>query len=481
MYAGTNLGSLGGTSGGSSSASGGVRRTLGSLSSGISASLLYGTSAEEKVVLDIGSYTLRAGFSGDNSPLHTTELFSKFTIVGPTKRLAGRSRGLFDSRIGSEEVLEALLLEQVREVYRRHLLIDSKSRKVAVVEGALLPVQVKRALARVLMGNLRVPQVTFYPSSVVALMTCGAMAGLVVDCGHRSTTVMPVYDCRPLTTYMVSTPMGGNTLFKNLRELLLRFGRFRPFSANEAGSIAVDDDVLSDEIVHLLKTKLLYASPVGIPQSFGRPPTELGVGLVGDDLVGWFESSMTASSEFTRMTVDSSKHGRGVLEFPSWIRERAAEVLFAGDATQDHQGIVESLARCIGRAPVDTRRALVSKILVVGGVADMPNLRVRLLHDLVSRLRQNPKWSALADIAALAEERNGSESHSSSVNSSNSNISKGRSVGSGPSPSAANGTAFASSNRCWIGASLAAAAKIGGIDIKAEEFDGVNLPDWTIQ
>ncbi|KAJ2719419.1 hypothetical protein GGI07_005220 [Coemansia sp. Benny D115] len=456
---------------------GGLRRPLGSIgstASSISASLLYGTSTEEKVVLDIGSYTLRAGFSGDTAPLHKTPLHGGFTAVRPTGRLEGKApAGLFENGIESEELLDALLLEQLREIYRRHLLLDSKSRKVAIVENALLPIQVKRSLARVLLGNLRVPQLTFYPSSVAALMTCGIMDGLVVDCGHRSTVVTPVYDGRPMLTYVISTPVGGHALFQNLRKLLLRFGRFTPFSTDAAASatgspnegnaqggssVAVSEDILSDEVVEFLKTKLLYVSPLSVPASFGTPPVGLGVGMVGDDLVEWFESSVTASSERTRMTIGGRPSGRarGVLEFPSWIRERASEILFYGDSVQDHRGIVDVLAQCIARVPVDTRRALAKKILMVGGVADMPNVRVRVLHDLVSRLRVDARWAVLADDLALAEE-----------------------PGNGNEVSSANGATFPSSNRNWVGASLATAAKIGGVDVKPEDFDGYKLPDWT--
>ncbi|KAJ2595131.1 hypothetical protein GGF39_003943 [Coemansia sp. RSA 1721] len=474
MFAESNLGVLGGTSrspatvGSNSSSSGGgaLRRPLGTLGSSIGSSLLYGTAAEEKIVLDIGTHTLRVGYSGDARPLYKTSLYSVFSHGDNNAgRLVGKSSGLFEEghpNNNEEELLEALLVEQLRNVYRSHLLLDSKSRKVVVAEGALLPVQVKRALARVLFYNLRVPMVSFYPGSVTSLMTCGKMVGLVVDCGHRSTAVMPVYDCRPLVSCMVSTPMGGNALFRNLKQLVLRFGKFVPFGGGQTkkdGDVkecAVDELALSDDTVRFLMTKLIYASPIAIPKSFGRPPPGLSVGIAEGDLVEWFESSITASNEVTKLTVDCPKNGRGSLMFPTWIRERAAEILFSGDMSEDHQGIVQSIVQSIAKSPVDTRRELVKNILVVGGVADMLNFKVRLLHDLISTLRDDKRWSALAGEAALANED--------------------PVVG-----LSANGEAFLASDRCWTGASLAVAARIGGMDVKAEEFDDVSIIDWTNQ
>ncbi|PIA17518.1 actin-like ATPase domain-containing protein [Coemansia reversa NRRL 1564] len=431
-----------------------LQRPLSTAGSGISSSLLYGVSAEEKVVLDMGSFTLRAGFSNDSAPLHTCELFGEFKAVGPSSRRKGQIHGLLDPSVATdEETLDALLLEQLREVYRTHLLLDPKSRKVAIAEGALLPIQIKRALARVLLGNLRVPQLSFYPSSVAGLMTCGATSGLVIDCGHRSTSVIPIYDCRPLTAYMTYTPMGGYALFKNLRGLLKKFGRFQPFDKTLTDQ-PVDDHMLDDQLCYHLLNNLLYASPLSLPATKLTEASNkgLGVGKVSQEIAEWFESSVTASSPVTRMDVESLQHGHGALLFPSWIRERTVEVLLMGDGAQEHPGLVETVVQCIKRAPVDTRRELVKHILVVGGVADMPNIRMRMLQDLIARLQRDSRWAALANDVALAEERLTKDT---------------------------NGSVFRPSERCWIGVSLAVAAKIGGLDIRRDEFDGYNVPDWT--
>ncbi|KAJ1718249.1 hypothetical protein LPJ61_006735, partial [Coemansia biformis] len=301
-----------------------------------------------------------------------------------------------------EDVLDALLVEQIREAYRTHLLVDPKTRKVAVVESVLLPVQIKRAVARVLLGNLRVPQISFYPSSVAGLMTCGAMAGLVVDCGHRSTTVVPVYDCRPLNAYVVSTPMGGDMMLRNMCELVKQFATFQPFD-HALGEQPVDDQMLDNTTCARLLHGSCSVSPHPVPASeLAKSPGGLGVGVAGPRIVEWFVSNCAAADPTVRLTIDSPKHGRGALQIPAWILERVAEPLLAGDPVEDHMGLVDAVVQCIERAPVDTRRQLVGRILVVGGVADVPNFATRLLADLTTRLRQHPKWNALASCVAAA-------------------------------------------------------------------------------
>ncbi|KAJ2440655.1 hypothetical protein GGF42_007554 [Coemansia sp. RSA 2424] len=446
--------------GGSGSSSATLSGSLSSAIGASSSSILYGASTEERIVLDIGTHSLRAGFSGDHVPIHSSALNTAYTLTNTSiTRASGKSSFMAYSE--TEEELEARLVEQLRDVYRRDLLVDARTRKVALVESALAPVGLRLAAARVLLGNLRVPHLSFYPSSVAALMTCGSVnAGLVIDCGHRVVSVTPVYEARALPPYATLTPLAGSALFSNLRALLESFARFTPSSAASGGSGSSEEgmecrgaDVLSDSVVAHIMTRLLLASPIA-------PPSKLrgDLGVVGrnrcelsQELVAFYESSSTCSAPFTRLTMDSPGYGRGLLVFPSWIRERAAEPLFCGDPAADYLGIPDAIVQCIERVPVDIRRALVSRILVIGGVADMPGFRHRLLHDIVERLRRDVRWPALAADAALADDSSTSSSSQ----------------------------AFAPSDRSWIGASLAVAAKIGTVELSREDFDGKTLPDWT--
>ncbi|KAJ2733757.1 hypothetical protein IW152_002862 [Coemansia sp. BCRC 34962] len=406
-------------------------------------SILYGASTEEKIVIDIGTRSLRAGFSGDHAPIHSSVLSTRFALTGSIARALGHST---QSATESEEELEARLIELLRDVYRHDLLVDARTRKVALVESALVPVALRLAVARVLLGNLRVPQVSFYPGSVAALMTCGSVhAGLVVDCGHRTVTVTPVYEARALLPYVTSTPLAGSALFDNLRGLLRSYARFTPASSRRV-DMDCREGVLTETVVTHVMTKLLVASPIAPP---GKLRETLGVAdgdacALSNELVAFYESNSTCSSAVTGLTIDSGRYGRGLLLIPSWIRERAAEPLFCGDPGADLQSIPDAIVQCIGRAPLDTRRALIANVLVIGGIAELPGFRHRLLRDVVDRLRDS-RWSALAADAALA----GDES------------------------------AFMPSTRAWAGTSLAVAAKIGTVEVSREEFDGCTLPDWA--
>ncbi|KAJ2828239.1 hypothetical protein FBU31_002960 [Coemansia sp. 'formosensis'] len=431
-----------------------LRRPLPSSSSVLSgigvgsatSSHLYGVTTEEKIVIDIGTHTLRAGFSGDHAPLHSSTLNTSYTLAGDTimRTIGHATHNAVAAE--SEEELEARLIEHLRDVYRRDLLVDARTRKVALVESALAPVGLRLVMARVLLRNLRVPQVSFYPGSVAALMTSGSVrAGLVIDCGHRVASVTPVYEARALPPYATSTPLAGSALFANVRGLLQSHARFAPASSGDDVDCR-GDDVLSDSVVTHVMTRLLLASPIAPPAGLRA---NLGV-VSGDcplsgELAAFYESSSSCMGAVTRLTVDTRRYGRGLLSFPSWVRERAAEPLFCGDPAADHQSIPDAVVQCVGRVPVDIRRALIANVLVIGGVADLPGFRHRLLNDIVARLCSDRRWSALAADAALV-------------------------VDSG---------AFAPSEQAWVGTSLAVAAKIGTVEVSREDFDGCSLPDWT--
>ena len=69
---------------------------------------------------------------------------------------------------------------------------ESRSRKVIIVENALLSNPIKRLISEVLFDNLKVPSISFTSGHMTTLMATGNTTGLVVDFGFHETTVVPV-------------------------------------------------------------------------------------------------------------------------------------------------------------------------------------------------------------------------------------------------------------------------------------------------
>ena len=83
-----------------------------------------------------------------------------------------------------------------------------------MIEHPLLPLHIKEMMSRILFNNLQVkkhwqpvntpklysyceqvPSISFASSHLLALLAAGRITGLVLDCGHLESTVLPV-SCR---------------------------------------------------------------------------------------------------------------------------------------------------------------------------------------------------------------------------------------------------------------------------------------------
>lgn len=321
----------------------------------------YLSAAEEKVVLEVNDRMVRAGFSGEAAPLYCGEA-------------------------------EDDLPRQLQRLYSRELVVDRKSKRVAVVEGPMMSLESKQLLVQVLLQDMRCPQITLYPSEVTALISTGRRTGLVVATGCWTTVVVPVYESRSLAaSSMVVSPMGSQRLQKQLRKRLREHARLELFDGTQTH---VEEDVLTDGLVERIIGRLVVA---------------------GGEGQGVF-----------RITVDQ---GRARLVVPRFVTEQISGELLEGDKAGDLLGIAEAVVRSIEKSPLDTRRQLVGSILVVGGLADIPGFSHQLMAEVKHRLNLG-KWKALAKDANLLETGG-----------------------------------CRASERSWVGASLAVAAKIGGQDI----------------
>ena len=164
---------------------------------------LYGT--EDRVVIDPGSRIWKVGFSGESRPR------AVFHVQGhnelPLWSLNARASDDYEEE---ERNLYNRLRHELRKVFHESgsfcaplilvltfvpcstLLADPKSRKVIILEHPLMPIYVKEMIGQILFENLLVPSISFAPSGLLSLLAVGRITGLVLDCGHLETTVIPV-------------------------------------------------------------------------------------------------------------------------------------------------------------------------------------------------------------------------------------------------------------------------------------------------
>lgn len=141
---------------------------------------LYGT--DDRVVLDLGSCTWKAGFSSETRP----------RVVISVHELCGCDTLWNLSNASTSAVAEDAIAHGLRRLFFEFLMIDPKMRKVLLIEPALVPIDVRSRIAVVLFDQLHVPSICFTSSPVLVLMATGTITGLVIDVGNLETSALPV-------------------------------------------------------------------------------------------------------------------------------------------------------------------------------------------------------------------------------------------------------------------------------------------------
>ncbi|KAH9928381.1 actin-domain-containing protein [Fomitopsis serialis] len=267
---------------------------------------LYGT--EDRIVIDPGSRLWKVGFSGEGKPrdVFTAEEHgsSLWTLNRATKPA---------EREGEDKMLEARLQDRLRAVFHDSLMTDPKSRKVILVEHPLLPLHIKDIIARILFDNLQVPSISFASSHLLSLLAAGRITGLVLDCGHLESTVLPIFSSRPLFPHLRTTPLAGMRLSSHIRALLLLFGTYIPPLTSLSGaanipaatrSMRVPEEVLTGAIIEEIKTRCCL---VGESLDFsdggaGRVMSPSGDDSFEHDLPPSSDPASMSESEFSRVS-----------------------------------------------------------------------------------------------------------------------------------------------------------------------------------
>ncbi|CAG8508265.1 3806_t:CDS:2 [Racocetra fulgida] len=250
---------------------------------------IYGT-GEDRIVLDLGSLYIKAGFSGESRPRHIVPVFAGnmkthwdpdfngsggvMKSCGEGCRTIGEFAELYDLEIGKcPDELDSLydrLAHYLREIYfNRIMRITDDAFKIEAT------------------------------------------------------------DCKT-----------GRALTQRLKELISTYGSMiiPPSTHLEP----VHAKYLTPAVLEDIKTRFIFVSPITV---------EATVGVAEKTLVEDMEEKYSSVSSATEVSypITISKNGRerqlGTLIIPSWIRERCAEVLFEGD--EDESSIVGCALECL--------------------------------------------------------------------------------------------------------------------------------------
>ncbi|KAJ1916873.1 hypothetical protein H4219_003528 [Mycoemilia scoparia] len=443
---------------------------------------MMGNHGDEAIVLKVGNWMIQAGFAGDSSPTCSVQISPLLKHSGANdtnireeslRIVSGNTQGLLD--LEPDELdstcLNDIFYHYLSEIFTKQL------RRVVIVESALLSYPSKCAISKVLLDYLQVPSITWFPDSVMSIMTTGFMTGLVVDCGHTYNTIVPVFEGVPLMTFLSSSPSAGSSLKKHIKDLLSKYATYQlmaPSQAqnNQAGGvlpisgdhetqgIKLHPELITDKLVHRIATTLLIACPwspqYSEKESFdsegGREWYQTNSNVPSATIVSSIPPAAFALvsadyPEYGPISSSSSSMLKINITIPGWVRDYAVDLIFNGNPEYDQIGMIPAIASCLQKSPVDIRRQLVKSVLVTGGLANIPQFHVAVLQKLVQLLRKEDRWKTLAgDVELVEENRDGC------------------------------GYLFKPSERAWIGGSLATSAHIEGLITSKNEGLQSSLP-----
>ncbi|KDN53088.1 Actin/actin-like protein [Tilletiaria anomala UBC 951] len=310
-----------------------------------------------------------------------------------------REGGEIASPLNDEGALSstASFLAQTEYALRASLQADPREHPLMVTEPSWNSKEMREEMTEIAFEGLQVPAYYLANSTVLSAFAAGKPTALIVDVGENSMSAIPVVDGFILRKGIHRQPIGGRAvsraLFHSLRE--------PPPQSPRAGK-------LTEIFPHyLIQSK--------VPVEPGRPPQ---VKLREDRLKGSTESFRMyhtlkvlndfkeACAQVMEIPWDEShalQRPSKTYEFPDGYNDsfgverlRGPEILFnpkswqgVGDVlpapasgTADYVGLADLALQAINSTDVDSRAALFSNVVCVGGSTSLPGLTDRLSYEI---------------------------------------------------------------------------------------------------
>ncbi|KAK3056989.1 hypothetical protein LTR09_002027 [Extremus antarcticus] len=343
---------------------------------------------EENVIYELGARHLSAGFAGESKP----RCIHRFTPEGG--RRVGDYRDCDPGyrrkrrRLGSKEdwgeehelyrcdlravdlgLVEDKLERAVRAVHTDYLQLDTKSRKAILVLPSLLPTPLVEIALKVLFNHYaQPPTVVLLTTPLLVCVGAGVRNALVVELGWEETVVTAVGEYKEVAQRR--SVRAGKLLTREMAKLL-----------EEEVKIQLQKENDSDD----LDVTFEYAEEV-------------------TRRMGWCRALPSASE-------DGNEQFSGLIKLPSpcptdlrhiytpftRLSKPAEDALFtppttSGSDFDDHYLPIPTLAyRALMSLPLDLRALCTSRIIITGGLSNLPGLKQRLLKEL-TLLIENRGW-----------------------------------------------------------------------------------------
>jgi actin-related protein len=312
------------------------------------------------LVVDLGSYSVKAGLSTDEVPHDIRSLVGRSRLEGSEhdKPYVGDSAvALCNSVAITEPIVEGLIedmsgVELLLEFV--YSLTRAEGMPVVLAEHAFNSAPNREELTELMFETFSVPELNVTLQGILTLVGTGRVTGLVLDCGHGSCQTVPVYESYVLPHSIGSLRLGGRDLDTLLAKLIALQGPSLTKTADR-------------ETIKKIKHKSCYCRPgpeapmTGAPENYTLPDG----------------TNVTLGEE--RFIVPEAYFSPGLVG-------------------AEGSGLAELVAECVRNSPIDLTRPLVTNIILAGGSSMFEGFAQRLTAEL--KFRVSAKMSREVKIVA---------------------------------------------------------------------------------
>ncbi|KAH7383766.1 actin-domain-containing protein [Pyrenochaeta sp. MPI-SDFR-AT-0127] len=347
---------------------------------------------DEYVVIEVGSRFLRGGFPGESAPRCTLPFgpdqqrrVGDYRQWDPeyTQKRRKRKKGqdwahehqLWSMDLSGVDLglVEDKLERALRDMYNKYFLLDTKPRRILLAMPPRMPHALMSTVLDVLFSSFQAPSITLMSTPVLSTVAAGLRSALVVDIGWAETLVTAVCEYREVLEKR--TIRAGRLLSEDMAKLL------NAELDDDANPGAPKADVSFEEAEEVL-TRVGWCKPH--PRSNRRtmyfPAREAPVLEEFEDAVE--TPPPTIAIPFPKHTPPTDLR----VQFAS-LAKPAESALFASDLAlnefdDEDLPLHHIMYRTLVALPVDVRRLCMSRIVITGGVSQLPGLKTRLLKEL---------------------------------------------------------------------------------------------------
>jgi len=363
------------------------------------------------LVVDIGSYTTRVGYAGEDMPkadfpsytgyieeqaestesmdldqqatsaeknIKTTTNKKEF-IVDTMAMRAPRAHMEVHSYLKNGLIEDWAALERVLEyTFSRHLKCDPTTHPILMTEPVTNTKLKREKMCELVFEKFGAPGFYMAKNGVLSAFASNRTSGLVLDCGASHTTTIPIHDGYVLNKAVAQSPLGGEFILSKCRQLL--------------------EEQLDIEVVPYYMIKSKEAVKPNEPARFVRrlgstdcnQLTESYKKFMGRQTLLDFATQVLQVSDTSYQESEISVLPRMPYEFPNGFnsdfgeeRYRIPEALFnpsilKGIAPNSMLDVVHLITSSINMCDAELRSSFFSNITVVGGNS--------LLNGFVDRL-----------------------------------------------------------------------------------------------